>query len=64
MAIDGVKDTFVRAVVAECYYRVFVAAVFYLIFDKEESGPEVVDHFLRLLFDAHESVYVLVGGWN
>ena len=62
--IDGVKDTFVHAVVAECCYRVFVAAVFYLIFGKEESDPKVVDRFLRLLFDAHESVYVRVGGWN
>ena len=63
-AIDGVKDAFVRVVVAECCYRVFVAASFYLVFDKEESAPEVVDRFLRLLFDASESIYVRVGGWN
>ena len=64
MAIGGVQDTFVRAVVAKCCYRVFVATVLYLIFDKEESGLEVVDRFLRLLFDARESVYVRVGRWN
>ena len=62
--INGVEDTFIRAVVAKCYNHVFVAAILYLVFDKEESSPEVVDRFLRLLFDAHESVYVLVGGWN
>ena len=62
--IDGIKDTFVRVVVGECCYRVFVAAVFYLVFKKEESGPEVVDRFLKLLFDAPDCIYVRVGGWN
>ena len=64
MAIDGVEDTFVRAVVAKCCYHVFVAAILYLIFDKEKSGPEVVDLFSRLLLCARESTYVWVGGWN
>lgn len=62
--IDGVKDTFVRAVVGECCYHVFVAVVFYLVFNEEESGPKVVDRFLKLLFDAPERIYVRVGGWN
>ena len=62
-AVDGVEDTFVHAVVAEYCYRVFVAAIFYLILDKEESGPEVVDRFLRLLFYAPESACIQVGGW-
>ena len=39
-------------------------AILYLVLDKEEYGPKVVDRFLRLLFYAHESVYVRVGGWN
>ena len=63
-AINGVEDSFVRAIIAERKYRVLVAAMFNLALDKEESGPEVVDRFLRLLSDAHESVYVRVGGWN
>ena len=61
--INGVEDSFVRAIVAERKYRVLVAAIFNLVLDKEESGPEVVDRFLRLLLYAHESAYVWVGGW-
>ena len=63
-AINGVEDSFVRAIVAERKYRVLVATIFNLVLDKEESGPEVVDHFLRLPLYARESAYVWVGGWN
>ena len=62
--IDGVEDSLVHAIVAKCSDRIFVVAIFDLVFNKEESGPKVVDHFLRLPFYAHESVYVRVGGWN
>ena len=43
--------------------EIFVVAIFNLVFDKKESGPEVMDRFLRLLLYAYESAYVRVGGW-
>ena len=52
-AVDGVEDSFIRAIVAECLDHVPVAAIFNLVFDKEESGPEVMDRFLRLLSYIH-----------
>ena len=62
-SVDGVEDSFDRAIVVERRDRVFVAAIFNLVFDKEESSPEEVDRLLRLLSYAHESIYIWVGGW-
>ena len=73
-AVDGVKDSFVHAIVAEYWNRVLVAAIFNLVFDKEESGPKVMDYLLRLLSYVHEVAYIrrtgiawwillVVGGW-
>ena len=43
---------------AEYWDRVFVAAIFNLVFDKEEPGPKVMDFFLRLLSYIHEVGYI------
>ena len=41
-AINGVEESFVRAVIAERSYRFLVTAILDLVLDKEKSGPEVV----------------------
>ena len=60
--VDGVEDSFIRAITAEYCNRVLVAAIFNLVFDKEESGPKVMDCFLRLLSYVHEIAYNLGSG--
>ena len=62
-AVDGVEDSFGRAITAEYRDRIFVAVIFNLVFDKEESGPKVMDRFLRLLSDVDKIAFVWVGGW-
>ena len=62
-AIEGVQNSFVRAIVAERSYCVFVAATFDLVFDKEESGPKVMGCFPRLLPYVRKIAYVWMGGW-
>ena len=63
-AVEGIKDSLIRAIVAKYRDRIIVIAIFDPVFNKEESGPKVVDCFLRLLLRAQESAYVWVGGWN
>ena len=59
----GVEDSLVRAIIAEYRDRVFVSAIFNLVFNKEESGPIVMYCFLGLLPDVGKIVYIWVGGW-
>ena len=48
--INGVEDSFIPVIAAERRERFLIVAIFNLVFDKKESGLEVVDCFLRLLF--------------
>ena len=59
----GIKDSLVRAVIAEKWDRVFLAAVLNLVHHKEESGPIMMYYFMGLLPDVGKIVYVWVGGW-
>ena len=61
--VDGIEYSLVRAIIVEHRNRIFVAAIFSLVFNKEESGPKVMDCFLRLLSYVHEIAYIWVGGW-
>ena len=75
MAVEGVEDPFIGAIIAEYRNCVLVAATFNPILDKEESGTKVMDCFLRLLPYVHEVAYIrgigiswrilfVVGGWR
>ena len=61
--VDGIEDSLVRAIIVEYRDRVFVAAIFNLLFNKEEFGPKVIDCFLGLLSYLHEIAYIWVDGW-
>ena len=51
--VEGIKYSLIHTIVAKYQDRVIVAAIFDLVFNKEESGPKVVDCFQRLLRHIH-----------
>ena len=59
--VEGIQYCFVGAVTVENRNYVVVWAVFDPVFNKQESGPKVVDRFLRLLPHIHQVVYIYLG---
>ena len=53
MAVEGIKDSLIRAIVAEYRDCVVVTAILDLVFNKQESSPKVLDCFLGLLPHIH-----------
>ena len=62
MATYGVKDSLVRAVIAEKWDCVLLTAVLNLVHHKEESGPIMMYCFMGLFPDVLKIVYVWVCG--
>ena len=56
--VEGIQCPFICAITVEDRNYVVVRVVLDLVFNKQESGSEVVDHFLGPPPHIHQVVYI------
>ena len=59
--VEGIQYPFVCAITVEDRNYVVIRAVLDRVFNKQESGPKVVDRFLGILPHIHQVVYISGG---